>query len=57
VGGALGDPDRGGDVAQADSRVMSRAHKDVGVVCQKVPVSTDASEPCWMYPENIFMKT
>src|SRR5918994_1864444 len=38
VSGALGDPDRCGDVAQADSRVMSHAHEDVGVVCQKVPV-------------------
>ena len=37
VGGALGDPDRGGDVAQADSRVMGHARKDVGVVGQKVP--------------------
>jgi hypothetical protein len=37
VGGPFGDPDRSGDVAQADSRVMSHAHKDVGVVRQKVP--------------------
>jgi hypothetical protein len=37
VGGALRDPDRGSDVAQADSRVMSHARKDVGVVGQKVP--------------------
>jgi hypothetical protein len=37
VGGAFGDPDRGGDVAQAGSRVMSHARKDVGVVGQKVP--------------------
>jgi hypothetical protein len=37
VGGALGDPDGSGDVAQADARVMSHARKDVGVVGQKVP--------------------
>ena len=37
VGGALGDPDRCGDVAQADARVMSDADEDVGVVGQKVP--------------------
>jgi hypothetical protein len=37
VRGAFGDPYRGGDVAQADSRVMSHARKDVGVVRQKVP--------------------
>jgi hypothetical protein len=37
VGGALGDPDRSGDVAQADARVMSHARKDVSVVGQKVP--------------------
>jgi hypothetical protein len=39
VGGALGDPDRGGDVAQADPRVISHTGKDVGVVGQKVPAS------------------
>ena len=37
VGGTLGDSHRCSDVAQADSRVMSHAHKDVGVVRQKVP--------------------
>jgi hypothetical protein len=37
VGGPLRDPYRGGDVAQADAGVMSHAHKDMGVVCQKVP--------------------
>ena len=37
VGGTLGDPDRGGDVAQADSRVTGHAHQDVSVVGQKVP--------------------
>jgi hypothetical protein len=37
VGGAFGDPDRGGDVAQADSRVIGDAGKDVGVVGQEVP--------------------
>jgi hypothetical protein len=37
VGSTLGDPDSGGNVAQADARVMSHTYKDVGVVCQKVP--------------------
>jgi hypothetical protein len=37
VGGALGDPYRGGDVTQADSRIMGDAGKDVGVIGQKVP--------------------
>jgi hypothetical protein len=37
VGGALGDPDCGGDVPQADSGVISNAAKDVGVVGQEVP--------------------
>ncbi len=37
VGGAFGDPDRRGDVAQADSRVIGHARKDVGVVGQEVP--------------------
>jgi hypothetical protein len=37
VGAALGDPDRGGDVPQADSRVIGNAAKDVGVVGQEVP--------------------
>jgi hypothetical protein len=37
VGGALGDPDRGGDVPQADSGVINNAGKDVGVVGQEVP--------------------
>ena len=37
VGGALGDPDRGSDVPQADSGVISNAGKDVGVVGQEVP--------------------
>jgi hypothetical protein len=37
LGGAFGDPDRSGDVAQADSRIMSHAREDVGVVGQKVP--------------------
>jgi hypothetical protein len=37
VGRALRDPDRGGDVAQANSGVMSHAHEDVGVIRQKVP--------------------
>ena len=41
VGGAFGDPGRG-DVAQADSGVMSHAHKDVGVVRQKSQPVTDA---------------
>jgi hypothetical protein len=39
VGGALGDPDRSGDVAQADPWVVSDANKHVRVVCQKVPAS------------------
>jgi hypothetical protein len=46
VGGALGDPDRGGGVAQADSRVMSHACKDMGVVGQKVPAGD-------LVPENL----
>jgi hypothetical protein len=37
VSGALGDPHRGGDIAQADARVMSQARRDVGVVGRKVP--------------------
>ena len=37
VGGAFGDPDRSGDVAQADPRVMSHAGEDMGVVGQKAP--------------------
>jgi hypothetical protein len=37
VGGAFGDPDRGGDVAEADSRIIGHAGKDVGVVGQEVP--------------------
>ena len=37
VGGALRDPNRCGDVAQADARVMSDADEDMGVVGQKVP--------------------
>ena len=44
VGGAFGDPDRGGDVAQADSRVMGHARKDVGVVGQKVPAGVRVPE-------------
>ena len=32
VGGALGDPNRRGDVAQADARVIGHAHEDMGVV-------------------------
>jgi hypothetical protein len=42
VGGPLRDPYRGGDVAQANAGVVSHAHKDMGVVCQKVP----ARWPC-----------
>jgi hypothetical protein len=38
VGGALGDADGGGDVAQPNARVMGDARKDVGVVRQEVPV-------------------
>jgi len=37
VGGAFGDPDRGGDVPQADSRVIGNAYEDVGVVGEEVP--------------------
>jgi hypothetical protein len=37
VGGAFGDPDRGGDVAQADARIMGHAGEDMGVIGQKVP--------------------
>ena len=37
VSGAFGDANRGGDVAQANARVMGHAREDVGVVCQKVP--------------------
>jgi hypothetical protein len=37
VGGTLRDPNCGGDVAQPDSGVIGHAHKDVGVVGQKVP--------------------
>src|SRR4029079_16983499 len=37
VGGTLGDPDGGGDVAQTDSRVMSHAREDMGVFGQEVP--------------------
>ena len=37
VGGAFRDPDSGGDVTQADSRIMGHTGKDVGVVGQKVP--------------------
>jgi hypothetical protein len=37
VGGAFGDPNRGGDVTQADSRIIGHARKDVGVVGQEVP--------------------
>jgi hypothetical protein len=37
VGSALGDPNRGGDVAQADPGVMRHAGKDMGVVGQEVP--------------------
>ena len=37
MGGPFGDPDGGGDVPQSDSRIMSHAGKDVGVVGQEVP--------------------
>src|SRR4051812_13271068 len=37
VGGAFGDSYGGGDVSQADPRVVSHAHEDVGVVGQEVP--------------------
>ena len=37
VGGAFGDPDSGGDVAQSDTRIIGHADKDVGVVGQEVP--------------------
>lgn len=37
MSGALGDAYRSGDVAQADSRVMSHAQEDMGVVGQKAP--------------------
>jgi hypothetical protein len=37
VGGALGNADRRGDVADADPGVVSHADEDVGVVGQKVP--------------------
>jgi hypothetical protein len=37
VGGAFGDPDGGGDVAQADAGVASHANQDVSVVGQEVP--------------------
>ena len=39
VGGALGDPYRCGDVAQADARVIRDAGEDMGVVGQKVPAA------------------
>ena len=52
VGGTLGDPDRSGDVAQADARVMSHAYKDVGVVGQKVP----AGELMFENPASNFRK-
>ena len=37
---ALGDPYRGGDVAQANPRVMGDACEDVSVVGQKVPAAS-----------------
>ena len=37
VSGALGDPHRSGDVAQANPRIMSDADQDMSVVGQKVP--------------------
>jgi hypothetical protein len=37
MGGALGDPDGGGDVAQPNAGVTSHADQDVRVVGQKVP--------------------
>jgi len=37
VGGAFGNPDRGGDVAQSDARIIGHADKDVGVVGEEVP--------------------
>lgn len=39
VGGALGDPNRRGDIAQADARVMSDADEDMGVIREEVPAS------------------
>ena len=47
VGGALGDPDRGGDVAQPDARVTGDADEDVGVVGQKVPAGAPSSGLCY----------
>jgi hypothetical protein len=38
VGGALGDADRGGDVAKANARVLGHTREGVGVVRQEVPV-------------------
>jgi hypothetical protein len=37
VRGALGDAHRCRDVAQPDARVVSHAHEDMGVICQKIP--------------------
>jgi hypothetical protein len=37
VSRAFGDPDRGGDIPQADTGVIRHAHEDVGVVRQEVP--------------------
>ena len=45
VGGALGDPNRCGNVAQADARVMSDAGEDMGVVGQKVPAPGRGRRP------------
>ena len=42
---ALRDPHRGGDIAQADAGVMSHAHKNMGVVCQKVPAGRARRPP------------
>jgi hypothetical protein len=37
MGGAFGDSNGGGDVAQTDPWVVSHAHEHVGVVGQEVP--------------------
>ena len=37
VGGALGDPDRRGDVSQANARIVGDTREDVSVVGQEIP--------------------
>jgi hypothetical protein len=45
MGGAFGDSNGGGDVAQTDPWVVSHAHEDVGVVGQEVPAGRLRCQP------------